>query len=51
MSALVELLKYANPLLNADDDDVEPGPISVMHAEVVDNFALFMSKYEEEFEP
>jgi len=51
MEGFVELLKYSNPALAADDDDTEPSLISVMQAEVVDNLALYMSKYEEEFQP
>ena len=83
------VLQYRNTFMAMDDDDSEPGPISVLRAhhaaactpqrpavhrpppshqrprprspnppplsraqsEVVDGLALYMSKYEEEFEP
>ena len=45
------LLKYANPQLDADDDDSEPSTLSCLQAEVVDCFALLMSKEEEAFQP
>lgn len=45
------LLKLQIASLDADDDDTDPSPISSLQAEVVDCFALLMSKEEEAFQP
>ena len=47
MAHFTALLKYANPQLDADEDDSEPSVLSCLQAEVVDCFALLMSKEEE----
>ena len=51
MTGFVEILKYSNPALAVDDEETEPTPVSIVQAEVVETLALFMSKYEEEFQP
>ncbi len=51
MEGFVKCLEYVNPALAAGEEDSHPSHISVLQAGVVDNLALFMSKYEEEFEP
>jgi len=51
MAVFTALLKYSNPQLDADEDDTEPSPISLLQAEAVDCLALLMSKEEEAFEP
>lgn len=51
MGIFTALLKYSNPVLDADEDDTEPSPVSCLQAEVVDCLALLMSKEEEALEP
>ena len=51
MGGFVEILKYSNPSLAVEEDESEPAPVSVLQAEVVETLALYMSKYEEEFQP
>jgi len=51
MACFVEALKYTNPHLVVDDEQSAPGPMSVLQAEVVECLELYMSKYEEEFQP
>ena len=50
-SRLLTPSQYSNAALAVDDDEAEPGVISVMQAEVVAELSLYMSKYEEEFQP
>lgn len=51
MAVLTTLIKYSNPALDCDEDDTDPSPISCLQAEVVDCFALLMSKEEEALQP
>ena len=51
MHMFTALLKYSNAALDAADDDAEPSPVSCLHSEAIDCFALLMSKEEEAFQP
>ena len=44
-------LSYSNPLLINNNEDMVPGPIEKLQANIIENLNLYASKYEEEFAP
>mmetsp|Transcript_16972 Transcript_16972/g.45736 ORF Transcript_16972/g.45736 Transcript_16972/m.45736 type:complete len:985 (-) Transcript_16972:289-3243(-) len=50
MACFQALLQYQHPALAGDADD-PPGPVELLHAAIVETLALYISKYEEEFQP
>lgn len=51
MSEFGFYLSYSNPLLINNNEDMIPGPIEKLQANIIENLNLYASKYEEEFAP
>mmetsp|Transcript_22762 Transcript_22762/g.44700 ORF Transcript_22762/g.44700 Transcript_22762/m.44700 type:complete len:978 (-) Transcript_22762:250-3183(-) len=50
MTEFHKLLVYENNILESDDED-QPGKIELVQEAIIKNLSLYLSKYEEEFQP